>query len=176
MPGRFDKFTGPARRALQLAQEEARPFHHTYIGAEHILAGLLRQKDDAANRVLAELGVEPSEVLSAIQSRLYGLQSPQAFQLFARIGKSRRRTLSARASEVIRLAVDEAGHLGHDHVGTEHLLLGLLREGTSEAVKMLAGLGVSLEAVRAQIEKVPHGDSEQPDTPEQPPAQDALAE
>jgi len=138
---RFDKFTERARKVLTLAQEEAQRFNHNYIGTEHLLLGLVREGDGVAAKVLANLGVELNKVRSAVEFI---------------IGRGDRTVtgdigLTPRAKKVIELAVDEARRLNHHYIGTEHLLLGLVREGEGIAAGVLESLGVSLDKVRNQI-------------------------
>ena len=140
MADRFDKFTERARRVLTLAQEEAQRFNHNYIGTEHILLGLTRQDDSVAARVLASLGAEAGAVRSAVES-LIG-RGDRA--VLGEIG------LTPGAKRVIELSVDEARRLHHHYIGTEHLLLGLIREGEGIAAGALNRLGVNLERARAE--------------------------
>ncbi len=140
----FDKFTKRARRVLQLAQEEAQRFNHNYIGTEHILLGLVREGDGVAARVLNNLGIELHKVRSAVEF-IIGRGDRM---VMGEIG------LTPRAKRVIELAVDEARRLNHKFIGTEHLLLGLVREGEGIAAGVLESLGVSLEKVRAQVIEV----------------------
>ncbi|MSQ14554.1 MAG: ATP-dependent Clp protease ATP-binding subunit [Dehalococcoidia bacterium] len=144
MADRFDKFTERARRVLSLAQEEAQRFNHNYIGTEHLLLGLAREGDGLAAKILANLGVELNKVRSAVEFI---------------IGKGDRPTtgevgLTPRAKKVIELAVDEARRLNHHYIGTEHLLLGLVREGEGIAAGVLESLGVNLEKVRSETTKI----------------------
>jgi len=144
MTDRFDKFTERARKVLQLAQEEAQRFNHNYIGTEHILLGLVREGDGVAARVLNNLGIELHKVRSAVEF-IIGRGDRM---VMGEIG------LTPRAKRVIELAVDEARRLNHHYIGTEHLLLGLVREGEGIAAGVLESLGVSLEKVRAQVIEV----------------------
>jgi ATP-dependent Clp protease ATP-binding subunit ClpC len=144
MSDRFDKFTERARKVLQLAQEEAQRFNHNYIGTEHILLGLVREGDGVAARVLNNLGIELHKVRSAVEF-IIGRGDRM---VMGDIG------LTPRAKRVIELAVDEARRLNHHYIGTEHLLLGLVREGEGIAAGVLESLGVSLEKVRAQVIEV----------------------
>ena len=155
MADRFDKFTERARKVLTLAQEEAQRFNHNYIGTEHLLLGLVREGDGVAAKVLANLGVELNKVRSAVEFI---------------IGRGDRTVtgeigLTPRAKKVIELAVDEARRLGHHYIGTEHLLLGLVREGEGIAAGVLESLGVNLEKVRSETIRIlsqssvhPHSD------------------
>jgi len=140
MASRFEKFTERARRVLTLAQEEAQHFSHSYIGTEHILLGLVREDEGVAARVLVNLGVVLSKVRSAVEFIIGRGEKPGS----AEIG------LSPRAKRVIELAIDEARHLGHNYIGTEHLLLGLLREGEGIAASVLDSFGITLERARTE--------------------------
>ncbi|MCK9487476.1 MAG: ATP-dependent Clp protease ATP-binding subunit [Dehalococcoidia bacterium] len=144
MADRFDKFTERARRVLTLAQEEAQRFNHSYIGTEHLLLGLVREGDGVAAKVLGNLGVELNKVRSAVEF-IIGRGDRQAS---GEIG------LTPRAKKVIELAVDEARRLQHSYIGTEHLLLGLVREGEGIAAGVLESLGVNLERVRAETQRI----------------------
>ncbi|MCY3557837.1 MAG: ATP-dependent Clp protease ATP-binding subunit [Chloroflexi bacterium] len=144
MADRFDKFTERARRVLTLAQEEAQRFNHNYIGTEHLLLGLVREGDGVAAKVLSNLGVELTKVRSAVEF-IIG-RGDRA--VLGEIG------LTPRAKKVIELAVDEARRLNHHYIGTEHLLLGLVREGEGIAAGVLESLGVNLERVRAETTRI----------------------
>ena len=137
---RFDKFTERARKVLSLAQEEAQRFQHNYIGTEHLLLGLVREGEGVAARVLANLGIELSRVRGAVE---FIIGRGDRIVL-GEIG------LTPRAKKVIELAVDEARRLNHHYIGTEHLLLGLVREGEGIAAGVLQSLGVNLEKVRTE--------------------------
>jgi len=134
----FEKFTERARKVLSLAQEEAQRFNHNYIGTEHLLLGLVREGDGVAAKVLSNLGVELNKVRSAVE---FIIGRGDRIVL-GEIG------LTPRAKKVIELAVDEARRLNHHYIGTEHLLLGLVREGEGIAAGVLESLGVNLERVR----------------------------
>ena len=144
MASRFEKFSERARRVLSLAQEEAQRFNHNYIGTEHILLGLVRETDGVAAKVLGSLGVELNKVRSAVEFI---------------IGRGERSTpgeigLTPRAKKVIELAVDEARRLSHHYIGTEHLLIGLMREGEGVAAGVLESLGVNLDKVRGETSRI----------------------
>ena len=144
MASRFEKFTERARRVLSLAQEEAQRFNHNYIGTEHILLGLVRETDGVAARVLSNLGVELQKVRAAVEFI---------------IGRGERTApgeigLTPRAKKVIELAVDEARRLNHHHIGTEHLLIGLMREGEGVAAGVLESLGINLDKVRGETSSI----------------------
>jgi ATP-dependent Clp protease ATP-binding subunit ClpA len=147
MGDRFDKFTERARRVLTLAQEEAQRFNHNYIGTEHLLLGLIREGSGVSSKVLTNLGVEVHKVRSAVEFI---------------IGRGERAVLgeiglTPRAQRVIELAVDEARRMKHHYIGTEHVLLGLVREGEGVAAGVLESLGVNLERVRAETTRVLSG-------------------
>ena len=145
MTSRFEKFSERARRVLSLAQEEAQRFNHNYIGTEHILWGLVPETDGMAARVLTNLSVELSKIRSAVEFI---------------IGRGERRPspgeigLTPRAKKVIELAVDEARRLNHHYIGTEHLLIGLMREGEGVAAGVLESLGVSLDKIRSETSRI----------------------
>src|SRR4051794_36786521 len=144
MSDKFDKFTDRARKVLTLAQEEAQRFNHNYIGTEHLLLGLVREGDGVAAKVLANMGVQLPKVRSAVEFIIGRGET----MIMAEIG------LTPRAKKVIELAVDEARRLNHHYIGTEHLLLGLVREGEGIAAGVLESLGVNLEKVRTQVMQV----------------------
>jgi ATP-dependent Clp protease ATP-binding subunit ClpA len=138
---RFDKFTERAKRVLVLAQEEARGFSHNYIGTEHLLLGLIREEEGIAAHVLRHLGVEITKARSALEL-IIGRGDRLA------VGQI---SITPRVKRVFDLAVDEAKRLGHNHIGTEHLLLGLVREGEGIATGILESMGLSTERLRAQM-------------------------
>ena len=140
MSDKLDRFTKRARRVLTLAQEEALRLNHNYIGTEHLLLGLVREENGVAVKVLRELGIEPGQVVRAVERTVGRGERPP-------FGKP---TLAPRTKRVIELAVDEARLMGHHYIGTEHLLLGLVREGEGVAVNVLRGLGINLDRVRTQ--------------------------
>ena len=144
MAGRFEKFSERARRVLTMAQEEARQLNHNYIGTEHILLGLVREEEGVAAKILTNLGVTLTKVRSAVESRIGHGEKPGTNET----------GLTPRAKRVIELAIDEARNLGHNYIGTEHLLLGLLREGEGVAAGVLESLGITLERARAEISKI----------------------
>jgi ATP-dependent Clp protease ATP-binding subunit ClpC len=141
---RFDKFTERARRVLSLAQEEAQRFQHNYIGTEHLLLGLVREGEGVAAKVLNKLGIELVKVRESVE---FIIGRGDRIVL-GEIG------LTPRAKKVIELAVDEARRMNHHYIGTEHLLLGLVREGEGIAAGVLESLGVNLEKVRTQTIQV----------------------
>ena len=140
--GPFDRFNDRAKRVLALAQDEAIRFNHNYIGVEHLLLGLVREGEGVAARALNSLGVELTKARTAVEfiiGRGDATISPSEI------------TLSPRTKKVVELAIDEARKLGHSSVGTEHLLLGIAREGQSVGAGVLESLGVSLDQVRHQV-------------------------
>ncbi len=137
----FDKYTDRAKRVLMLAQEEARRFNHNYIGTEHLLLGLVREGEGIAAKVLYDMGVDLTKVRSAVEFIIGRGERVNQGDI----------SLTPRAKKVIELAAEEARRLGHNYIGTEHLLLGLVREGEGIAAGVLESLGVSLEKVRQQV-------------------------
>lgn len=154
MADKFDRFTKRARRVLTLAQEEAQRLNHNYIGTEHLLLGLVREENGVAVRVLRDLGVDPRQIRERVERTVGRGQR-------AMYGKL---SLTPRTKRVIELAVDEARRLGHHYIGTEHLLLGLVRAGEGVAVDVLKGLGIGLDKVRSQTARVMMESSSQTST------------
>ena len=144
MGSRFEKFSERARRVLSLAQEEAQRFNHNYIGTEHILLGLVRETEGVAARVLSSLTVDLGKVRSAVEFIIGRGEKPAQGEI----------GLTPRAKKVVELAVDEARRMNHTYIGTEHLLIGLLREGEGVAAGVLESLGVTLDKVRAETQRI----------------------
>ncbi len=144
MANRFEKFSERARRVLTLAQEEAQSLNHSYIGTEHILLGLVREEEGVAAKVLINLGVGLSKVRASVEFVTGRGDKPGATET----------GLTPRARRVIELAIDEARYLGHNYIGTEHLLLGLLREGEGIAFGVLDSLGITIDRARAEVERI----------------------
>jgi ATP-dependent Clp protease ATP-binding subunit ClpC len=142
----FERFTERAKKVLTLAQEEAERSHHSYIGTEHLLLGLLREGDGLAAKVLNNLGVEIGKVRQTIESVLGRNERIIIQQIIP----------TSRVKKVIEISFEEARRMGHNYVGTEHLLLGLLIEGEGIAAHVLEDLGANLEKVRAEIERLLH--------------------
>ncbi|MCY4107012.1 MAG: ATP-dependent Clp protease ATP-binding subunit [Chloroflexi bacterium] len=144
VPDQMERFTQRARRALSLAQEEAERLQHSSIGTEHLLLGLIREEGGVAGRVLRELGLE----------------LPRVEELVKRLAKESNRNpnvelgLSPGTKKVLEYAVDEARRMGHHYIGTEHLLLGLIREAQNPALEVLRRLGISPQEVRRQTRNV----------------------
>ena len=141
MTSRFEKFTERARRVLTAAQEEAQHLNHNYIGTEHILLGLIREEEGVAAKVLVSMGVTLSKVRSAVEYIIGRGEKASTGEI----------GLTPRAKRVIELAIDEARRLGHNYIGTEHLLLGLLHEGEGVAAGVLESFGITLEQARAEV-------------------------
>ena len=142
---RFEKFSERARRDLSLAQEEAQRFNHNYIGTEHILLGLARENEGVAAKVLSNHNIELSKIRSAVEF------------IIARGDRSSSNDtigLTPRAKKVIELAVDEARRLNHHYIGTEHILIGLLREGEGVAAGVLESFGINLDQTREETNKI----------------------
>ncbi len=144
MGSRFEKFSERARRVLSLAQEEAQRFNHNYIGTEHILLGLVRETEGVAARVLSGLNVDLNKVRSAVEFIIGRGEKPAQGEI----------GLTPRAKKVVELAVDEARRMNHTYIGTEHLLIGLLREGEGVAAGVLESLGITLEKVRTETHRI----------------------
>ncbi|CCI54058.1 MAG: ATP-dependent Clp protease ATP-binding subunit [Tetrasphaera jenkinsii] len=137
----FERFTDRARRVVVLAQEEARMLNHNYIGTEHILLGLIHEGDGVASKALESLGIELEQVREQVQEIIgQGQQAPSGHIPF-----------TPRAKKVLELSLREALQLGHNYIGTEHILLGLIREGEGVAAQVLVKLGAELLRVRQQV-------------------------
>jgi prophage maintenance system killer protein len=149
--GMFQRFTDRARRAVHLAQEEARLLRHNWVGTEHLLLGLLYEEEGAAARALASLGISRESVRVQVEEMIgYGESSPAGPIPF-----------TARAKKALELSLREALQLGHHYLGTEHLLLGLLREGEGIAAQVLTRLGTDYARVRERVLGVLTGECEQ---------------
>ena len=142
----FERFTERAKKVLTLAQEEAERSHHSYIGTEHLLLGLLREGEGLAAKVLNNLGVEINKVRSTIESVLGRNERIIIQQIIP----------TSRVKKVIEISFEEARRMGNNYVGTEHLLLGLLIEGEGIAAHVLEDLGANLEKVRGEIDRLLH--------------------
>ena len=137
----FERFTDRARRVLVLAQEEARLLDHDFIGTEHILLGLIREGDGVAAQALGSLDVS----LQAVRQKVEETVGP------AGPSTTGSPPFTPRAKKVLELSLREALQLGHSYIGTEHILLGLVREGEGGAVEVLVSLGADLTGVRQQV-------------------------
>jgi ATP-dependent Clp protease ATP-binding subunit ClpA len=143
----FERFTDRARRVVVLAQEEARMLNHNYLGTEHILLGLIHEGQGVAARALESLGISLQAVRQQVEEIIgQGQQAPSGHIPF-----------TPRAKKVMELATREALQLGHNYVGTEHILLGLIREGEGVAAQVLVKLGADLNRVRQQVIQLLHG-------------------
>ncbi|MEU4608778.1 ATP-dependent Clp protease ATP-binding subunit [Kribbella sp. NPDC023972] len=137
----FERFTDRARRVVVLAQEEARMLSHNYIGTEHILLGLIHEGEGVAAKALESLGISLEAVRSQVEEIIgQGQQAPSGHIPF-----------TPRAKKVLELSLREALQLGHNYIGTEHILLGLIREGEGVAAQVLVKLGADLNKVRQQV-------------------------
>ncbi|MGA2112297.1 MAG: ATP-dependent Clp protease ATP-binding subunit [Anaerolineales bacterium] len=143
MADNLERFTQRARRVLSLAHQEAERLHHAEIGTEHLLLGLIREEGGVAGRVLRELGLEPDRVQEMVER----ISPPGR-------GEPDHIDLSSGTEQVLQLAIDEARRLGHHYIGTEHLLLGLVRQNEGTAIDVLRRLGVSPEQIRRQTRRV----------------------
>ncbi len=170
---KMERFTQRARRVLSLAQEEAERMQHNYIGTEHLLLGLMREEGGVAGRVLRDLGLDQRRVEELVERLTRASNRTPVSQL----------DLSPGTKKVLELAVDEARRMGHHYIGTEHLLLGLVRQSEGVAIDVLKRLGVSPEEIRRQTRRVlqespvqppnPENKEEQRNRPSQPPPQPA---
>ncbi|MBA3423693.1 MAG: AAA family ATPase, partial [Rubrobacter sp.] len=137
----FERFTERARKVVVLAQEEARHFNHNYIGTEHLLLGLLREDEGVAARALSSLNVTLDEVREQVESIVgYGEE-----------GTGGQAPFTPRSKKVLELALREALQLGHNYIGTEHILLGLVRESEGVAARVLSNLDVDPDKVRREV-------------------------
>jgi Clp amino terminal domain, pathogenicity island component len=143
----FERFTDRSRRVVVLAQEEARMLNHNYIGTEHLLLGLIHEGEGVAARALESLGISLEAVRQQVEEVIgQGEELPSGHIPF-----------TARAKKVLELSLREAMQLGHNYIGTEHILLGLLREGEGVAAQVLVKLGADRNRVRRQVIQLLHG-------------------
>src|SRR6202165_1302943 len=156
----FERFTERAKKVLTLAQEEAERSHHSYIGTEHLLLGLLREGEGLAAKVLNNLGVEINKVRATIESVLGRNERTIIQQIVP----------TSRVKKVIEISFEEARRMGNTYIGTEHLLVGLLMEGEGIAAHVLEDLGANLEKVRGEIDRLLHesGPNEEAATAKKP--------
>ena len=146
----FERFTDRARQAVALAQEEATRLDHNYIGTEHILLGLLHEGTGVAARALDSLEISLDAVRQQVEEIIgRGQQAPSGHIPF-----------TPRAKKVLELSLRESLQLGHTYIGTEHSLLGLIREGDGVAAQILVKLGAELNRVRQQVVQLLHGRQE----------------
>jgi ATP-dependent Clp protease ATP-binding subunit ClpA len=144
----FERFTDRARSVVVLAQDEARLLNHNYIGTEHLLLGLLREDEGIAARALTALGIQLETVREHVEEIVgHGAQDPTGGHI----------PFTPRAKKVLELSLREALQLGHNYIGTEHILLGLIREGEGVAAQVLGQLGADMRRVRQQVIQLLHG-------------------
>ena len=137
----FERFTDRARRVVVLAQEEARMLDHNYIGTEHLLLGLIHEGEGVAAKALEAMGISLDAVRQQVEAIIgRGQQAPSGHIPF-----------TPRAKRVLELSLRESGQLGHNYIGTEHILLGLVREGEGVAAQVLVKLGADLNRVRQVV-------------------------
>lgn len=141
---RFDKFTERARKVLTLANEEAVRLQHNYVGTEHLLLGLVSEGEGIAGKILSAMGVKLEDVRQKVVF-IIGIGKQPVTGMMG---------LTPRSKKVIELGVEEAKRLGHHYIGTEHLLLGLIREGEGIAIGVLESLGINLEEMRTHTLQV----------------------
>ncbi|MBK5226900.1 MAG: ATP-dependent Clp protease ATP-binding subunit [Actinobacteria bacterium] len=151
----FERFTDRARRVVVLAQEEARLLNHNYIGTEHILLGLIHEGEGVAAKALESLGISLEKVRQQVEEIIGAGQSPPSGHI----------PFTPRAKKVLELSLREALQLGHNYIGTEHILLGLIREGEGVAAQVLVKLGADLGRVRQQVIQLLSGYSGQKGEP-----------
>ena len=142
MAERYEKFSERSRRVLSFSQEEALRFNHNYIGTEHLLLGLLREPEGVAARTLVNLGAKLDKMRAAIE--LIVGRGSNEIDSSAEIG------LTPRVKRVIELSIDEARRMSHHYIGTEHLLIGIIREGEGVGAGVIGSLGIKLEDVREE--------------------------
>lgn len=140
----FKRYTEKVRKVIMMAQEEAVNLNHNYIGTEHILVGLVKENEGIAGKVLRELGIEPEKVIEEIEK----VVGKGEYQEVSEI------TFTPRAKKVLELASQEASQLGQNYIGTEHLLLGLIKEGSGVATRILTDMGIDLDTIYSQVMKV----------------------
>ena len=144
----FERFTDKARRVVVLAQEEARMLNHDYIGTEHLLLGLLQEGKGVGAKALEALGITHEAVRQQVEEVIgRGKQAPRASHI----------PFTPQAKKALELSLREALQIGHNYIGTEHILLGLIREADGPAAQVLVGLGADLDRVRQQVIELLHG-------------------
>lgn len=163
--GGFERFTKRARNVLRLAQEEAQRLNHNYMGTEHVLLGLVREGEGVGAQVLRELGVE----LEAVRSKVELIIGRGQHHITGEV------PLTPRAKKVLGLAVEEAVRFNHQFVGTEHVLLGLIREGEGVGARVLRELGVDLQAARAKTIELVSARQQAPEPPFPTPPEEAAS-
>ena len=160
----FERYTDRARRVVVLAQEEARRLDHNYIGTEHILLGLIHEGDGIAAKALVSLEINLDVVRQQVEEIIgQGQQAPSGHIPF-----------TPRAKKVLELSRREAEQFGHDYIGTEHVLLGLIREGNGVAAQVLIRLGADPNRVRKQVIQLISGQQQPPQPGRRPPREGAI--
>ena len=158
----FDRFTDRAKKVMNLARQEAQRFNHEYLGTEHILLGLVQEGSGVAANVLRNMTIDLAKIRTEVEKLVKtGPSMVTMGQL----------PFTPRAKKVLELSMEEAGNLGHNYIGTEHLLLGLIKENEGIAAKVLTNLGVKLEDVREEVLEflgAEHGEEEEEEQGEQP--------
>jgi ATP-dependent Clp protease ATP-binding subunit ClpC len=158
----FDRFTDRAKKVMNLARQEAQRFNHEYLGTEHILLGLVQEGSGVAANVLRNMNIDLAKIRTEVEKLVKtGPSMVTMGQL----------PFTPRAKKVLELSMEEAGNLGHNYIGTEHLLLGLIKENEGIAAKVLTNLGVKLEDVREEVLEflgAEHGEEEEEEQSEQP--------
>src|SRR5262247_1503157 len=138
----FDRFTDRARKVMNLAKSEAQRLNHEYIGTEHILLGLVQEGSGVAANVLRNMGIDLKRIRAEIEKLVKGSST------MVPMGQL---PFTPRAKKVLELSLEEASQLGHNYIGTEHLLLGLIREQEGIAAQVLMNLNIKLEDVRQEV-------------------------
>jgi ATP-dependent Clp protease ATP-binding subunit ClpC len=140
----FKRYTEKVRKVIMMAQEEAVNLNHNYIGTEHILVGLVKENEGIAGKVLRDVGAEPDKIVEEIEK----IVGKGEYQEVSEI------TFTPRAKKVLELASQEASQLGQNYIGTEHLLMGLIKEGSGVATRILTEMGIDLDSIYSQVMKV----------------------
>jgi ATP-dependent Clp protease ATP-binding subunit ClpC len=140
----FKRYTEKVRKVIMMAQEEAVNLNHNYIGTEHILVGLVKENEGIAGKILRELGIESEKVIEEIEKTVGKGEYQEVSEI----------TFTPRAKKVLELASQEASQLGQNYIGTEHLLLGLIKEGSGVATRILTDMGIDIETIYSQVMKV----------------------
>ena len=154
----FERFTERARKVVVKAQDEARFLKQNYIGTEHILLGLIDEKEGIASKVFQELGISINEIRNAIKD----VVTEGTSESYEHI------PFTPRAKKVLELSLREALQMGHNYIGTEHILLGLLREGEGVAARVLNSLGITLSSVKVKVKEILNSQSPYAESKEEP--------
>lgn len=149
----FDKFTDRARKVIALARQEAERLNNDYIGTEHVLMGLIKEGSGVASNILENLNIDPDKVLYEIEKTI------QPGSNMVTMGQL---PFTPRTKKMLEYALEEMRNLGHNYIGTEHLLLGLIREHDSEAAQVMINLGIDLDMVRKEVLKILGSDGSEP--------------